>query len=234
MRSTIKQICLWLVYAVGVSSLLRMNVAAQTPVTPPREDHQFWNETQIIKHLSPKHDIIFTGVIRLGRDWSRPVDERGGVGLAFKLNSHLTVTPTWLHVEYQPYAGRFIHEERLVLNVTGKASLGKFTFTDRNLIERRVRYANPDFTVYRNRLQIDHPAHIGNFLFKPFVADEVWHSTQRSATGEFGWHRNRISAGIIKQLSEHLSGEFFLLYQSDGLSRPGNIPVFGTLFRYTL
>ncbi len=207
---------------------------AQT-VTPPREDHQFWNEVQITKHLDPKHDLVMIGVLRIGRDWKRPVDERFGAGLAFKLNPHLTIMPTWLHVEYQPYPGRIIHEDRLVMNVTGKASLGRFAFTDRNLYERRVRPGVADFNVYRNRLQIDHPAQLGNFKFRPFVADEAWYSSQaRTGGGSFGWFRNRISAGIIKQLTEHASGEFFVLYQHDGLTRPGNIPVVGTLFRYTL
>ena len=208
--------------------------ATAAAVTPPTEDHQFWNEFQLVKHTGKKTDLVLIGVLRIGRDWARPVDERVGVGYAFKLNKFLTVMPTYLHVEYQPYPTRIIHEERLVLNVTGKASLGKFTFTDRNLIERRVRPSVKDFTVYRNRLQIDHPAHLGHFAFKPYVADEVWHSTQTGARGEFGWFRNRISVGMIKQLTEHLSGDIFVLYQSDGLSRPGNIPVVGTLFRYTL
>lgn len=208
--------------------------ATAAAVTPPTEDHQFWNEFQLVKHTGKKTDLVLIGVLRIGRDWARPVDERVGVGYAFKLNKYLTVMPTYLHVEYQPYPTRVIHEERLVLNVTGKASLGKFTFTDRNLLERRVRPSVKDFTVYRNRLQIDHPAHLGHFAFKPYVADEVWHSTQTGARGEFGWFRNRISVGMIKQLTEHLSGDIFVLYQSDGLSRPGNIPVVGTLFRYTL
>lgn len=211
-----------------------VSTAATAAVTPPTEDHQFWNEFQLVKHTGQKTDLVLIGVLRIGRDWARPVDERVGVGYAFKLNKYLTVMPTYLHVEYQPYPTKNIHEERLVLNVTGKASLGKFTFTDRNLIERRVRPSVKDFTVYRNRLQIDHPAHLGHFAFKPYVADEVWHSTQTGTNGEFGWFRNRISVGVIKQLTEHLSGDFFVLYQSDGLSRPGNIPVVGTLFRYTL
>ena len=185
--------------------------ATAAAVTPPTEDHQFWNEFQLVKHTGKKTDLVLIGVLRIGRDWARPVDERVGVGYAFKLNKYLTVMPTYLHVEYQPYPTRIIHEERLVLNVTGKASLGKFTFTDRNLLERRVRPSVKDFTVYRNRLQIDHPAHLGHFAFKPYVADEVWHSTQTGARGEFGWFRNRISVGLIKQLTEHLSGDFFVL-----------------------
>lgn len=206
---------------------------AQT-VTPPREDHQFWNETQVVKHINAKQDLVFIGVMRIGRDWHRPVDERIGAGYAFKINKHLTIQPTYLHVDYQPYAGRRINEDRYVLNVTGKFAIKQFTFTDRNLIERRVRYNNPDFTVYRNRLQIDHPWHVGEFKFKPYVADEIWYSTQTTNAKQFDWFRNRFSVGMIKQINEHLTSEVYLLYQSDGRSRPGNIPVVGTLFRYTL
>ena len=116
-----------------------------------------------------------------------------------------------------------------------KGNLGKFLFTDRNLYERRVRPNTPDFNVYRNRLQIDHPVRIGDFNFKPFIADEVWYSDQRQANGRsFGWFRNRISTGIIRQFNQRFSGEFYVLMQHDGLSRPGNIPVAGAILRYTL
>lgn len=209
-------------------------ISAQTPVPPPREDHQFWNEAQIIKPITKRQDFVLIGVLRIGRNWTRPVDERIGAGWAFKLNKHLTVMPTYIHVAYQPFAGRRINEDRWVLNVTGKFSAGKFLFTDRNLIERRVRYNNPDFTVYRNRLQIDYPVQLGEFKFKPFVADEIWYSTQSANAQNFGWYRNRLSVGIIKQFNARFTGEFFALYQSDGRSRPGNMPVLGTLFKYTL
>lgn len=120
------------------------------------------------------------------------------------------------------------------MNVTGKVNLGKFLFTDRNLIERRVRHDSRDFTVYRNRLQIDRPAKIGSFSFKPFIADEVWYSTQTAAGGRLGWFRNRISAGIIKQFSERFNAEFFYLRQQDGILRPGDVHAVGTLFRVYL
>ncbi len=214
--------------------LLLAGAARLAGQTPPREDHQFWNEFQLVKSVTPKQDLVVIGVIRIGRDWARPVDERIGAGWALKPNKYLTIMPTWIHVEYQPFPGRIIHEERLVLNVTGKLTVGRWAFTDRNLFERRVRHGNPDFNVYRNRLQIDHPAEIAGFKFKPYIADEIWYSSQRDALGRMGWFRNRISVGVIRQLTEHLSGELFLLYQHDGRSRPGNIPAVGTLLRYTL
>lgn len=222
---------------VTLSSLAQTATApagAVQATTPPTDDTQFWNETQIIKHMNKKQDMVFIGVMRIGRDVHRPVDERAGAGYAFKINKYLTLMPTYLYVDYQPYAGFRVSEHRLVMNATIKIPAGNFNFTDRNLVERRVRHSNPDFTVYRNRLQIDHSAHIKSFNFRPFIADEVWYSTQTTQNKQFNWYRNRISAGIIKQLTEHFSGEFYYLRQNDGRFHPGNVHTIGTLFRYTI
>jgi hypothetical protein len=203
---------------------------AQTPL-PPHEDQQLWSEVQIIKPLKDDKDLIIIGVLRFGREVQRPVDERIGGGIAFKLNRYLMLMPTYLYVDQQPYEGSRVSEHRLIINLTGKIGLGKLTITNRNLLERRVRHNSPDFTMYRNRLQIDHPARLGKFQFKPFLADEVFYSTQIGASGMQGWFRNRISAGIIKQISKRLTAEFFYLNQQDGNSRPGNIHAIGTQFR---
>ncbi len=201
---------------------------------PPRTDDQFWFETQITKSLTEHHDLIVTGQVRQGREFHHPVEEQIGVGLAFKLNSWLTVTPAYTYVDQQPYAGRRVSQHRLVFNLTGKLKLGEFTFTDRNVIERRMIVANRDYTVYRNRLQIDHPAHLGEFKFKPFIYDEVRYSTQTVGTHELDWYRNRLAIGISKQISQHLTTDFFYLRQNDGISRPGNINALGTTFRIFL
>lgn len=208
-------------------------VVSQTP-PPPQDDNQIWSEVQLIKALDKKYDLIIIGVLRVGQDFKRPVDERIGAGLAFKPNKYLILMPTYIYVDQQPFPGRRIHEHRLIMNITGRFNLGKFLFTDRNLIERRTRHDSRDFTVYRNRLQIDYPAKIGSFEFKPFVADEVFYSTQQGTAGRQGWFRNRISVGIIKQFSERLNAEFFYLRQNDGNQRPGDVHAVGTLVRVFL
>jgi len=222
------------VKALGALFLLVNYYAAAAQSAPPRDDRQFWNETQFIKPLVKDTDLVVMAVLRIGREWERPVDERVGAGVAFKVNRFLTITPTYLYVDQQPFAGLRISEHRAVLNVTGRFKIGELTITDRNLIEGRLRHASPDFVVYRNRLQLDHPARLGAFKFNPFLADEVWYSTQPLPTGRPGWFRNRISAGIIKQLSERFNAEFFYLYQHDGVFRPGNVNAVGTLFRIIL
>jgi hypothetical protein len=204
------------------------------PVVPLREDRQFWNETQLIQRLSEKRDLVMVGGVRLGQGWHRPVDGRIGFGVAFKPFRQLTIQPTYMFIDYRPFPGRVINEHRLVLNVTGRVRARKFTFSDRNLIERRVRHGNRDFTTYRNRLMIDHPVRLGRWSFNPFIANEVWYTTQQVATGRFGWSRNRFSVGYLKQFTPRFYAEIFYLYQADGLSRPGNIHAIGTFFRYNL
>ncbi len=213
-------------FAIVVNLLAAATSYAQTVVEEPREDIQFWNETQIIMPMNERMDLMLFGVLRIGRDLSRPVDERGGVGIAMKPSKYLSIIPTWLYVAQQPTATRKNIEHRLIFNATFKFPLGKFAFTDRNLIERRLRNSREDFTMYRNRLQIDHPARLGSFKFRVFVADEAWYDSLQNA-----WTRNRVSTGIIKQFSPHFTAEFFYLRQNDGRARPGNAHVIGTLFR---
>jgi hypothetical protein len=215
----------WL--SCGLTSL------AQT-VTPPHDDQQSWNEFQLLKPLTKTKDLIIIGVLRIGRGFERPTDERIGAAVVFKLHKHLTLVPTYLHVTQQPYPGRRVHEHRLILDANLKFSLGQFNFTDRNRYERHARHDSRDFTEYRNRLQIDHPARVGAFQFRVYVADEVFYSTQATDTSRRNWYRNRVGVGAFKQFTERFYGELFYLHQNDGVSRPGNIHALGTLFRVSL
>ncbi|MGH9938737.1 MAG: hypothetical protein ACREAM_21055, partial [Blastocatellia bacterium] len=103
--------------------------SAQTVAGDPREDVQFWSETQIIIPMRERVDLMMIGVLRLGRDLTHPVDERGGAAIAFKGNKFLTIIPTWLYVAQQPTAARKNIEHRLIFNATVKFPVGKFVFT---------------------------------------------------------------------------------------------------------
>lgn len=216
------------------SSLIFLSTVSFSQVNSdnPSEESQSWNEVQLYLRVNQRTDLVLIGVLRLGSNFSdllRPIDERAGGGIAFKLNKYLTVMPTYLYVAQQPTPTRKNTEHRLVMNITGKFSLGRFNFTDRNLIERRVRHSLNDFVMYRNRLQIDHPIRVGAFSFRIYAADEVWYSSLADA-----WVRNRISGGAFKQFTPHFYAEVFYLRQNDGRALPGDVHALGTLFKLTL
>src|SRR6266850_7557194 len=134
-----------------------------------RRDTQEWNDVQIFAPVTKTIDFVFYGTLRIGRNVTHPVDERVGAGFAFKPNKYLTVTPFYLHITTQPFRNVHLYENRLNLNASLRFPLGKFTISDRNLFERRLRHPGGDSTRYRNRLQIDHPAHLGKFKFNVFA-----------------------------------------------------------------
>src|SRR5262245_11182613 len=69
-------------FAIILNLCAAATSSAQTVADEPREDTQFWNETQIIMPVNERVDLMLFGVLRIGRDLARPVDERGGVGVA--------------------------------------------------------------------------------------------------------------------------------------------------------
>jgi Protein of unknown function (DUF2490) len=194
-----------------------------------RRDTQEWNDVQIFAPVTKTVDFVFYGTLRIGRNVTHPVDERVGAGFAIKPNKYLTVTPFYLHITTQPFRNVRLYENRLNLNASLRFPLGKFTISDRNLFERRLRHPGGDSTRYRNRLQIDHPAQLGKFKFTVFASDEVFYDWSFNA-----WVRNRFAAGVSKAWNKHLTTDLYYLRQNDGHSRPGDLHVIGTTFRIRL
>jgi hypothetical protein len=201
---------------------------AQTPL--PQDDEQFWSEAQLSGTLiKDKLDLTFWEFWRHGRGVSFPTDVRTGVGLTIKVNKHLTLQPTYLYLLQRPWPGVKNFSHRLVFDATTKFTLGKFTFTNRHRYEHQLRHGRRNNIDLRERLTIDHPVRVGDFEFKVFVSDEIFHSSIFNAV-----YRNRLAAGITKNIHPRLSADFYYLRQNDGRSRPGDLQVFGTVLRVRL
>lgn len=202
--------------------------AAKSQTPTPREDAQSWNEIELTLPLDKKVDFEFYGQLRLGRNFSRFVDERVGFGVSFKPNKYLTIEPSYRRIYSQPVAGRNNRENRFSLEATVSVPVKGFTVSDRNLIDRRLR-SSGNTTQYRNRFQVEHPFKVKDTEFKAFVADEVFYDSVERA-----WIRNRFSIGVSRKFSERYTGEIYYLRQNDGFSKPGDLNVIGTTLRIRL
>ena len=192
----------------------------------PRTDNQVWTEVQIAKPLNEKIDFVLLGVMRFGRNVSRPVNERIGAGISIKAGKYLTLFPFYLHVDSQPTAINHSSEERITLEATAKFPLlRKFVFSDRNRVEFHLHSPPPDFVQYRNRMQLEHP--LGFYGLHGFLGDEVFYDSQASA-----WIRNRIYVGVSKEVNKHFKLELYYGRQNDSHSRPGDLNVVGTSFKF--
>ena len=208
-------------------SLAGSIVVAQTP--QPETDIQQWNDVQIAAPVTKNIDFNLLGTIRIGRDVSRPVDERIGVGFTFRAGKYLSFAPNYLHIGTQPFAGRKVWESRLTFPATLRFQAGKFRLSDRNQFERRYRHPGTPSTRYRNRFQVEHPIGSDKIKLSLFASDEVFYDWSVDR-----WVRNRFAAGVTKVLHSNLALDIYYLRQNDGLSRPGDLHVIGTTWRIRL
>jgi hypothetical protein len=117
-----------------------------------------------------------------------------------------------------------VNENRLTFAATVRIPWRKFTFSDRNQFERRLRTTHS--TRYRNRLQIDYPIKIDKLALQLFVSDEVFYELSVNH-----WVRNRFAAGVSRKFNKYFTAEIYYMRQNDGRARPGNLNVIGATYR---
>lgn len=205
--------------------LLLLLVSGVPAQSADRTDNQQWTDVQLAVPVTKSFDFNILGTLRLGRDISRPVDERVGAGFTWKIGKYWTVSPNYLHIGMQPVRGRKIWENRLTLPVTLRFNLDKFRLSDRNQIEHRIRNSGLRTNRYRNRFQVEHPL----ARLSLYVADEVFYDWAVDR-----WVRNRFTIGASKVFNKHFTQDFYFLRQNDGVSVPGDLNVIGTTLRFRL
>jgi len=196
-------------------------------VSPPREDTQIWTETQLAIPIDKQVSLVLLGTLRFGRNVSRPVNERIGAGVSLKAGKYLTVFPFYLHIASQPTSTSHSTEDRITLEATLKFPAGRFTIADRNRVEFHIHHPAPNFTQYRNRLQLEHQLKVGTLEVDGFVADEVFYDSIANA-----WIRNRFYLGAIRKINKHFTLELYYVRQNDSHSQPGDINALGTTFKF--
>ena len=209
--------------------LLLLLVSCAAAQSVDRTDNQIWSDVQLAVPVTKNFDFNILGTLRLGRDISRPVDERVGVGFTWKIGQHWQIQPNYLHIGMQPFRGRKVWENRLSLPVTFRFNLDKFRLSDRNLLERRLRNSGVKSTRYRNRFQVEHPIGDKEWGLSLYAADEVFYDWAVDR-----WVRNRFTAGATKVFNKHYTQDFYYLRQNDGVSVPGDLNVIGTSLRFRL
>jgi hypothetical protein len=215
---------------LAVITLLFAGSVRGQSTSSQRHDTQNWNDTQLSIALNKKVDLLILGTLRLGRDISHPVDERGGFGFSFKAGKYLTFQANYLYIATQPFKNQKAFENRLSFGGTVRVPVGHgFILSDRNTFERRIRHPQIDATRYRNRLQIEHPFTIGHTKLNGFMSDEIFFDWSANA-----WVRNRVAVGAGKTFNQALTLELYYLRQNDSHTKPGDVNVIGTTLRVRL
>lgn len=213
-----KKFLIFLILASSLASVAFSQTVAE------EEDFQSWNDVQITVPATKKLDFVLTGTFRFGENVTRLIDRRVAVAFNIKLTDWLSIQPGYTNIVTTPAVGRGRTENRLNLAVTYKFPFKKFTLTDRNLFERRLR-SPQNSTRYRNRLQLEVP--LKNFYdTRFFVSDEVFYDWSLDR-----WARNRFTAGLGKNFTKNFGLDVYYMRQNDGTTRPGDLNVIGTVWK---
>jgi len=203
------------------------HTAAQLRV--PETDTQSWNDFQLTVPMSKKVDFLMQLTLRFGDNITTPVDERYGFGFNYKLNKYVTLNEGVFGRDARPPHGRAEHELRLTFGATLQNTWNKYTVSDRNWFERRWREPQVDAWRYRNRLRVEHPFKIDKTKFNWFVSDEVFYDWSLN-----DWVRNRAAVGANHAFNKHFTLELYYMRQNDGRSRPGDLHIIGSQWRFKL
>jgi hypothetical protein len=213
--------------SIALCAVVGVRAQAKNPV--PKDDVQFWNDTNLTVPFSKKVDMVIQGTVRIRSNFSSAVDERWGIGWVFKVNKYLSFNPFYFHREAKPPNGKPESEDRLTLGTTLRFPVKKFTLIDRNWFERRWRSPQVDAWRYRNRIQLEHPFQIRKAKFTGYASDEVFYDWS-----QHDWVRNRFSVGASHAFNKHFTLDLYLMRQNDGRTRPGDVTVLGSNMRFRM
>lgn len=199
-------------------------------VSAPANDNQFWNDLQLIFTLNKKVTATFSGSLRIGKNVTRPVDERVGLAFSYRVNKNLSFGAGYTYRVAQPLNGSRFFENRPVINATFTLPLKKkYKLLNRHQIDFRLINSRPNTWNYRNRTTFEREINVFRRKIKPYISAEFFYDDRRK-----DWFRGRYTIGINREFTKKLSADFFYMRQQDGISRPGNLNVIGTSWRIRL
>lgn len=118
-------------------------------------------------------------------------------------------------------------ENRPHLDATLKWKLSSLSFSDRNMVEYRIR-EDKEFFRYRNRLMVKFPK-CTSFNIQPYIAEEPFYDFDAEQL-----NKNRLYAGIDFKIYENLAGGIYYALESN--KKEGDwseVNIFSTKLKYS-
>lgn len=193
------------------------------------EDIQSWNDVQLTVPMTKHFDFFLQTTARFGNNITKVSDSRLAVGYVWKPYKSFSVTPFYWNISARNASGRFRDEHQLNLRGVYRFPLKTIGLSHRSQYEYRIRRPQNSWR-YRAMLTVEKDI-LQKFISKAkfFVSEEVFYD---SLIEKF--NRNRVSVGITKTLTKHLSVDIYYMRQNDGYAHPGDLNVVWTAWKIKL
>lgn len=189
--------------------------------TANETEFNIWNDTSITFPVFKQKDksgkefdqmnFIVIGTLRFGRDNLRPVDERFGVGINYRINKYISLAPDIFYRGSQPVPGNKSYETRFRMAVVLQKNWTKFSLNHRQQIEYRLRNSRKDDVRYKPRLRLNIPiTKEKKEIITPFASVEPYYNITTHK-----WTRNEIFLGFGKKFNNNVSTDIYYLNVKD-------------------
>lgn len=206
------------------------------------KDAGMWATFSVQHPLSKKINLVIDQECRLKENYQRINLFYTNLGIDYKLNKSIKISPTYRTIQKQRLDGSFSYRHRLMLDVTLKKKLKKFTLSE------RVRYQIEVQDLYTSRkgklaeqflrFKTDLKYSL-NDRITPYISCELRYQI-RSPRGDgpeydHDFHRVRNVLGIEYQLNKKNSVNLYYLIQSEfNISTPESIYILGIAYSLTI
>ncbi|HMS40131.1 MAG TPA: DUF2490 domain-containing protein [Pyrinomonadaceae bacterium] len=205
----------------------------------PREDVQIRSDASLTFPLIKKTDkddkefdrltFTLTGNFRFFDNASRLGDKRIAASFIYCLNNNVSFIPEYFYRASQPVRGRREFENRVRFSAVFENKWKRFSISDRNMIEYRIRNSRPNSFRYRNRLRFNYPIlKKQKEIITPFVSTEPFYDFSVEK-----FSHNELFAGFSKKFNKNLTAEFYYLLVNDR-SNPKIVNGFGMSFKFRI
>lgn len=202
-------------------------------------DNVGWSDLTFIVPLTKRDEngkrvdawsLNIGGGFRMGRDFKRPIDERGVATINYRINKYFTAGTGYMYRRYRLTEGPRLYEHRMLFFLNAEKKWPKVTLRNRALTTYLIKHSRSDTVVYRNRVQISFPIkQREKEVVAPYFANEPFYDFSLKK-----WFRNDIHIGITRQFTKKFGADFYYLHQgfNTGAIRATN--GVGMSFRYRI
>ncbi|MBA3680789.1 MAG: DUF2490 domain-containing protein [Bacteroidetes bacterium] len=206
------------------------------------KDAGMWATFTIQKKINKRVTLVVDQELRLRENFQRINLFYTNIGVDYKANKWLKVSPTYRAIQKKRFDGTFSYRHRLMLDLTLKKKFQKITLSE------RVRYQIEVQDLYTSkkgklpeqflRLKTDLKYNLNDDV-TPYISCELRYQIH-SPRGDgpvydYGFHRIRNVAGIEYQINKSNSINLYYLIQSEfNISDRESIYILGLAYTLTL
>jgi hypothetical protein len=207
-----------------------------------RQDAGMWTTFSIQHPLNKKISLVIDEEFRLRENYQRINLFYTNVGIDYKLNKFLKISPTYRIIQKKRLDGNYSFRHRLMIDVTAKKKIKKITLSERFRYQIEVQdfYTSKKGTLPEQylRLKTDVKYDIGNRI-TPYYSIEFRYQI-RNPRGDGplfdnGFHRVRNVLGAEYEINKKNSINLYYLFQTEfNISTPESIYILGIGYSLTI